>query len=287
MLYLLIYLGCTLIFLQGLRYAQHRNARMMPVIAVNYATAAVASVAYCLYDGAGTVSFDTNVIMIGIANGLLFLLSLFVLLASYRMAGVSITVAILNSSLIFPVVFAHLIWPDEEQMTIWRWIAIVLVPVTMFLIRPIQERRLQMTLKVNLTLLLLFVMAGMISVIHKIETKWLDTASQPDYQMYLFSTAALGAAIYTVVRREWPACQEISVGLVVGLGNALSVVMILGAITSIGAVMSLTLASPLTIILNLMISWWLWRERLTTCQSVGVVMAIAIVILTNMPTPNQ
>ena len=56
------------------------------------------------------------------------------------------------------------------------------------------------------------------------------------------------------------------------------------ALGVLGAVVFFTTAGSLAIVLTLLTSWVLWRERITPRQSVGIATAIVIVVLANLPT---
>jgi len=270
--------------MQGLRFAQKREAFMPRVLAINYICATALSIAYSIWVSSGVISINAIGILLAATNGILFFGAVLIILASYRIAGTGITLAVGNSALILPVLVAHALWPQEESMTAWRWLALSLIPVTMFLIRPteISTTHYRLTLKADLLLLVLFFSQGMINVLHKFATKCLETESQDEYITVIFFTAALGSAIYAFCQEKRPSPQDVIDGVIIGICNAMAVGMSLGAIMTIGAVIFFATSGPVAIVLNIVISWWLWRERITVRQGVGVTTAILVVILTNL-----
>lgn len=270
--------------MQGLRFAQKREAFMPRVLAINYICATVLSITYSIWVSSGAISINLIGILLAATNGILFFGAVLIILASYRIAGTGITAAVVNSALILPVLVAHALWPQEEPMTAWRWIALSLIPVTMFLIRPteISTAHYRLTLKADLLLLVLFLSQGMINVLHKVATKHLEPESQDEYLTVIFFAAALGSAIYAFCQEKRPSSQDVIDGVIIGICNAMAVGMSLGAIMTIGAVIFFATSGPVAIVLNIVISLWLWRERITVRQGVGVTAAILVVILTNL-----
>jgi len=283
MIYLFGQLLFSIVFIQGMRYAQIRHAKMALVAAINYLIAAVMSLLFCFWPGEVPASFNLTAIGLGAANGMVFFLAFFVQLAAYRIAGTGISIALASSSVIVPVVVAHLLWPTIEWMSTLRWLAVLLIPVAMYLMRPNHSKIRRLTLKADGVLLLLFVMAGLANLFHKLVTVFAEESSHPQYRVGLFAAAALGSGVWALMQCKWPNRLELSWGLVLGTSNALALVLVLLGLGALGAVVFFTTSGPLVIILTLVTGRMLWREQITRRQGLGICAAIMVVVLTNLP----
>ncbi|MDP7347527.1 MAG: hypothetical protein QF735_04820 [Phycisphaeraceae bacterium] len=94
MTYVVLLTLCSLGFQQLLRTAQVRRTNVLAVAAVNYMIAAVGSAVLYAFDRADAESISWVAVALGAVNGVLFATHLYIILASYRRAGVGITIAV-------------------------------------------------------------------------------------------------------------------------------------------------------------------------------------------------
>ena len=272
---------CAICFTQLLRYAQRRDLGVMEVSAVNYVVAAVMSIAVAW--GTGVLADPAQqwqAAAMGVGVGAVYFVHMLVLLASYRIVGVGITVAMMSLGILMPVLVSWLVW--NEPMPTQRWLAVGLFGPAVFLMRPTGHARKRLTLAAELILVGVFLGPGIAATMHKtVSTVW-PGANRMLYQMCLFAAASILSVGYVRVHRLRYTAPSLGLGAAVGLCNAGSLLFIIAALTVLPATVTFPFTSSMTIVGSAIISRLLWRERFTARQTVGVVLAVAVVVLVNI-----
>ncbi len=281
MQFFIIYVICNLVFVQWMRFSQVRGADTYTVVAINFLAAAVVSTVAVFFTSTPSSVLDPVAICLGIINGLLYCTHLLSTLAAFRLVGTGITMALTHIACIFPVVFAHLAWPDKESMSFYRWIAVGLVPLAVFCLRPTRIRNKTLTWKTELLLLFVFLGVGVIFVVHKIAAATTTPEVALVYQMYIFGVAGVSTTIIVAMNRPFPNRLDLRFGISAGLLNALMCRSIVLALALLGAVFFYLCGPPLLIVLNVLCGRILWGEELSKRQLAGIFLAIAIILLTN------
>ncbi|MAE61344.1 MAG: hypothetical protein CMJ49_08325 [Planctomycetaceae bacterium] len=278
-------------FMQAFRYAQHRSGSVMFVAAVNYTVAALISVIVMLTGSDDpTQALTTPVITLGLANGISYFLHLLIILASFRLAGVGVTSAILSTAVIIPVLTAHLLWDDKANA--WQWAALGLLPIGMLLMRPRSANGIHLTWRADVLLVLLFIGGGVIQTIHKaIDVQSADAgashaAVRHVYIAVLFVTTALCTIAYAVATRVKADVAGTALGAIIGAINATLTALILLALSVMSAAVYFPVSTAVVVALNVIISWLFWHERITRRQAVGLIVAVIIVVLANFGGEN-
>ena len=280
MLYALIFVCSGVIFAQLLRFAQQRRANLPAVIAINYSVAVLGCAVFRLPAALSSGNLDCRLIVAGVATGLLYILHMMVLLRCYRAVGVGITSAVVGVAVIVPILAARAIW--AEQITPLQWIAVVLMPAAILLMRPRPRHRVELHWKEDLLLLANFVLAGTIFTIHKSMTVIAPSQSFGLYQTSLFATAAGLAVGYLIFRRLRPLRFEIIVGSMVAVSNVICLTTMLLALKALSAAIAFPTTHCSVIAFNLIVARLLWQERLQGRQLIGVALALGIILLVNL-----
>lgn len=282
--FLILHMLAVVVFLQLLRYTQRRGDDILSVVAFNYAAAAVLSAIFYLCVFGVKAELQPAAIMLGATNGVLYYLHLLILLACFRVVGTGISIAVCNSASIAPIVVASVLWPQHETMNALRWLAVALIPPAMILMRPMQGKHGPIGFRGDVLLAMAFIMGGLIMIIHKVGVVLDDVPLRAayQYQMSLFAFAMISSIFCWMWRRYKLASHEIRWGILVGACNVTATGLLLAAVTALGAVMFYSTASPMIIVLTLIVAWILWKERINKRQVAGVAMAILIVVLTNL-----
>ena len=281
--YVALYVLSFLLFSQTLRLGQKKDADMLTVTAANYVVAAIFCVAYwSLLGFPGFHTVKREIWVAGFGNGLLYFLNLLAMLMAYRLVGVGITSASIGISLIIPVVLSWALW--EEAMPVSRGLAVFLAPFAIGFMRPIQNVHAKRSMKAELSLIACFLCAGGVRTIHKYAT--VITGPEPEqlrlYQALVWLGAAAASTSYVMFRNVPYHFREILVGVFAGFFNAFTLFFTLLSLSVVAAVVFFPTSLCSVILLNLLISWVLWKERLVKRQIFGIVLAIAVVILVNM-----
>jgi len=263
-----------------LRAIQRRGGDLFTAVAVNYVVAAALSAALLVARGGTGDGGSVAVLAFGTANGILYFLHLVLIQASYRIAGVGITTALIGAGAVIPVITSWAVW--GEPMTPLRWGAALLLIPAMWLLRPRSNGTRRLTAKADTILALVCAVAGTVGVLHKAAAMRAPVQRDPTYQLALFVAAAVCSGAYALARRRpWSARAALS-GSALGLTNFFATVCLLGALAALPATVVFPITSPSSIAANTILARFLWHERLTPRQFVGMVLAIAVVVLASV-----
>ena len=290
--FLSLHVVTSLVFIQLLRFAQKRGSRAVNVAAVNYAVAAVltAVILFAMY-GVPKLGEHWPAAALGAVAGIGYFTNLLILLASYRMVGVGITVAFGAMGAVIPVLASLFFW--HEPLTPLLWVALGLLPAAAFLLRPVARDK-KLTLQGDLFLLLVFAAPGIVGTIHKSSAVFAVGLDEPTkaaalalYQAALFLAAAASNIGYVLWRRMHVARRDLLLGSAVGTVNVAATYCIVLGLSLIPAAVFFPTARSCVIAGSVVLSWFLWKERVTSRQIVGLVVAVAVVVLTTVRFPEQ
>ena len=279
--YILLCVICTTIFVQFLRIAQKKGSHVMSAVAVNYITSAIATVIIWQVNISGAdKSFAWPALILGVITGGIFCSHLPFVLGAYRMAGVGITSTVIRAGVVIPALIAWMVW--DEDMTIMRWAALALVPLAMILLRKPDKTSRHLTLKSDFFLLGSLVIGSAIYTMHKYVNITFNPGQQEIYKTALFTTTAILSIGYILMRKISISGRDITIGIAMGLGNTGAMLFIMLGLKTTDAVVFFPTLGCLGICSNIFISRLCWKEKLLPLQIAGILLAISIVILTNL-----
>lgn len=287
MLFLLLRVVFTVAFSHILRLSQARTPRPLYAAAVNYGVAAVASGAWTLIAG---WRWHSPTILLGIAAGVGYVVSLLLVLPSMRKSGVSVTGAVLQLALMVPVAVG--IWRFGEHPNAYQvaGIALTLVslPILSFTTSVDDPSASQ---SFSLLTLVLFLSSGLSQVLMKEFSVAALPSDLPLFSTCLFLAATFGTLGWCIlvpkalpnaaepdgrIYGEWP------VGLALGLVNMLQLVCLLLALQQLPGIIVFPVSASLGIVVNTLASMLFWKERPPLAGWLGIALAILAVILLNL-----
>lgn len=287
MLFLLLRILFTTAFSHLLRLSQARTRRPLYAAAVNYAVAAVASGAWTLIAGC---RWHTPTILLGIAAGLGYVVSLLLVLPSMRKSGVSVTGAVLQLALMVPVAVG--IWRFSEHPNVYQIAGIALTLVSLPILSfttsvddPSATRRF------SLLTLVLFLSSGLSQVLMKEFSVAALPSDLPLFSTCLFVAATFGTIGWRAFVPEPPPNSgepegrlygEWPLGLALGVVNMLQLVCLLLALQQLPGVVVFPVSASLGIVVNTFASMLFWKERPPLAGWLGIALAILAVILLNL-----
>jgi drug/metabolite transporter (DMT)-like permease len=280
-LYLIFHICTAVAFQQLLRYSQKYGSRRWRVITVNYIAAAVINI-LLLISARGIPSglLPWQIIIAGIAAGTIYVVHMGVLLQCFKYVGVGLTIVIMSMSLIVPVTVSRVLW--NEPVSVLQWMAIALMPAAILLIRSDHGGIKGFNWKRDAILILTFVLPGIAGTLHKSIGMSDLPKALPQYQTVLFATAALWTIVLSFYRRARPGKQELTAGIIIGALNVTATLTLLLALSGLAAVIVFPTAATMCIVLNLIISFFLWNEKIRRKQFIGIILAIIIVAIVNL-----
>lgn len=281
MIYLLLCVLSSVVFMQILRCGQGKGVNTLAAVAVNYVIAFLFSAGFMLLRGEATSrELAFHAAAVGVVNGVLFFAHVPFVLGSFSIAGVGVTTALTRAGIVIPALVAWYAW--GEAMTVARWLALGLVPPAMLLLRPSNGNGHKLTARADATLVMCLLVAGVILTIHKYAEVHFDSGGNEVYKVALFGAAALSSVGYVLVRRIPCARRDVGVGVALGAANAATLLFVMFGLAVVPATVFYPTTGCLTLCLNVIAAYWLWREALVKRQAWGIAVAVAILVLANV-----
>ena len=299
MLFLLTRILFTVTFSHLLRLSQARTPRPLSAAGINYLLAAIACT---LWTWIARVAWHPQTVVLGAVAGVLYVVSMVLMLPAMRAGGVSVVGAIMQLALMIPVAFA--IWRFGEYPNSHQLVGIVLTLISLPLLSfaratgPVETLPRSPAEKPSgaarwfpLLIAVLFLSGGASQTVMKEFAAVRPDAELPLYSAVLFVTATFCTYLWMILARdtgrvpdtvpegrpigEWP------LGILLGAMNVLQLVFLLLALHELPAILVFPVSSSLGIICNTVVSLVLWGERPSPAGWLGIVLAIAAVVLLN------
>jgi drug/metabolite transporter (DMT)-like permease len=268
-------------FMQTLRYGQQHGGNVLGLVAVNYVIALI-GVTILATLRVRSVGLDMSGVAIagGFVSGTVYFLHLITQLSAFKTSGVGIISAANRSAIVVPAVVAWACW--GETMTVYRWLALAMIPPAMFLMRPAGSDGQRITFKAEALLIGCFLFGSVIGTLFKAVDVYLDAAQQETYKVALFATAFVWTCSTAIIRRIPLTRRDVAAGALLGVFNTLNLISVLLALVVIPAVILYPTSGCLMICINVILGRWLWKETLSRRQVKGLLLALAIVLLTTL-----
>jgi len=228
----------------------------------------------------------------GIIAGILYFVSMDLMAASTRIAGVAVTTISARASLIVPIIWAFVFY--GESVTGWQWtgIALVIVALVMIFYRKTDRNAPLKNTGNNLAAVLMplgvFITLGIISVSMKSsqhligQTGNYDT-DYPVFQILLFISALAAAVIYYSLRKgrkifrfDW---KSVTGGLILGTCNYLVTLGIMHGLRTLPTSVFYTLYNICVVIIITLAGAMVFREKLGWGKIAGICLAVAAIAI--------
>lgn len=261
-----------------LRHTQRLQLDMLVVGAANYAFAAVVFTALALGQG---VLPAPPVAWLGVLAGTIFVSGYFVLIATMSDRGVSLTSALMQLSVLIPMVASLLVW--HEQLTTMKAVGAALCLLAMPLVildkgvstAPLTWRRLVLSAG-------MFVANG----VSLLCSKAFQTLGHPEhlsgYSALLFGTATVGSVTVAAVSRARVSRAAVIWGILVGASNAGAVLTLIAALQTCPGFVVFPVVAALSLGLIAVFAATVWREVPGKIGWLGLGLTVVAAVLANM-----
>lgn len=230
--------------------------------------------------------------ILGLFTGGLFIAAFFVLALATAVAGMALAIAVMRLSVVIPFVASWVIW--NEAPSTYQICGLIVAGAAFFLISrrsqetvvadpaPPQPHEAAPSKRTFLTLLLLFLMGGMIDTM----MKTFDEVFAADHSTAAFMTMAFGVAFLLGLalvagRRRRTDLRTVAWGFVLGAANVGSVEFFLSAIRQLSGPFVFPANNILLVIGSALLGVLFWREKLSRMNWLGVALAAIALILLN------
>lgn len=218
----------------------------------------------------------STALLLGTANGILYLAGFVLLQSSIRKNGVVLSSTFMKLGLLVSILVSILFF--GELPSVLQWVGCALAVGAILLMNGPGG-------KAGNILFLLALMGanGMADGMSKFYEQWGTAALSGHFLLYTFAAALLGCLILTVKRGEgFPGKWDVGFGLLIGIPNFYSAKFLLGALGQIRAVVVYPVASVGTILTVTLAGVFLFRERLNRRQWAALGLILAALTLLNL-----
>lgn len=301
MIFLPLAVACSLGIAVIFKLAERRDYDRNALLTVNYAAGALLALGLV---GASPVSeVDAGLVVLGVAQGVLFIGGFWLFSLAIRRAGMGIAAGVMRLSVVVPVLVAWALW--GEVPTPLQGLGLALGGVAFFLIaRPAAEAPGKLgppdaagepdagaagdapSRGAVLGLLaLLFVAGGLVDVLMKtFDVVYGDAAPMSMFLLFVFGVAFL-VGLAAVVRRRvtegvWPSGGALGWGVLLGIVNYGSADFYLRAIAELSGPIVFPANSIAIVLGAALIGRFVWGEHLSRANVAGLAVAsLALVCL--------
>jgi drug/metabolite transporter (DMT)-like permease len=293
MVFLLLRIVFNVSFSHLLRLSQARTRRPMVAAGINYLVAAFACSGWAVAAGQ---PLHPLTLVLGTFSGFAYVAAMVLLLPSMRRSGVALTGSLMQLALMLPVAVA--IWRFGELPNTAQWIGIALTVVALPILSTAKAVDVDEPLDKGAFWLPLglFLSAGSSQVFMKE-----FSAARPPAELALFSAALFVSATIFTYAWMWlakdegrPDARSFSLadgereigewplGIALGTMNVLQLVFLLLALRMLPAVIVFPISASCGIVVNVLVSRWLWKEQPPLAGWVAIAMAVVAVVLLNL-----
>jgi drug/metabolite transporter (DMT)-like permease len=286
MIFLLLRIFFSTAFSHMIRLSQARTPRPMGAAAINYLIAGIGCSGWALF---ARQPWHTPTVVLGAVAGVIYVLSMVLLLPAMRESGVSVIGAVTQLSMMLPIGTAILRFGEYPSAV--QWVGIGLTLLALPVLASTSAVAARKSRRFSPLTSLLFLSTGGSQVVMKEFSATCPSVQLPLYSAALFVAATastygwIAATGDTGRPREIPhrpegrQLSEWTLGLALGLANTLQLVCHLEALRVLPAVVVFPVSASLGIVFNAAASVLLWKEHPRRSGWLGIALAIVAVIL--------
>jgi drug/metabolite transporter (DMT)-like permease len=321
MLDLFLAVCCSLAIGMLFKHAGRQRLDRTALLTVNYAAAVALALVLLMLGGrevAGGLTPDAALIALSVVTGALLIAGFFVLSLATDIAGMSLAIGVMRVSVVIPFLMSWIIW--DEVPTAAQLVGLMVAGVAFFLIawrrrpepeadaalavtsgptaaaertrvaRPVEPpatQALEMNARVFGVLMLVFLAGGAVDVSMKaFEESFGARNSRVLFLLLAFGIAfliGLTVVLWRGVRQgRWPTAATVGWGVVLGLINYGSLEFILRAINQLPGTFVFPVNNIAIVLLAAALGVWVWGERLTRLNRIGLGLAVVALLLLNL-----
>ena len=276
-LYLILSVLCSLIIVHLLKVVKYRQARMLPVLTVNYLVATVVASISSL-DSAIVSRLPIWLILLTGIVGALFILNFIVYGSSVNRNGVGVSVTAMRLSLVIPVLVSIIGYSERINFLIIT--GLVGVFAALFLLSRVSGQKKEADWK-PLLLIVLFLGTGFSDAALKIfRENGAGFINQDMFMAGVFGTAFLMGIAGLILRHQYQiGLNEIGLGVMIGIPNLYSSIFMIMALKYIGGAIAFSIVNILIVAGGTILGYVYWKDKITKRQLWGIMLGIASIVL--------
>ncbi len=217
--------------------------------------------------------------IIGIIAGLFFFSSFIYYQKSVRENGAGLAGTFGKLGILIPMLFAIIIW--QEYPTVGQWIGIIFAILSIILINSPFDKNWRKALRLNL--ILLFIFGGIAEFTNKVFQKYSLVDYKVLFLFWVFFSAFLISFFYSFfIKDSAPNLRDIGTGLVLGIPNLFSSFFLISALNHLKTAVVFPVFSAGSIVLIVVVSYFLFGERLEQKEITAIIMTVIALVLVNL-----
>jgi len=227
------------------------------------------------------LNFNSKAAILGMCGGICMYLAVY----SYfhflkRGARLGISWTIITLSMVIPTTGSILLW--HEVPDILGWLSLALTLLSIVVLGKFKEKGSDMGRRDALYLSIAFILSGVGALIAKMLVAASLEQHRNVYFISLFATMLVIALGVDLSTRRPPSVKELLYGGAMGLSGIGNYWFIIRALRDIPGIVAFPFRTCGSIVLTLIVSRVVWRERLKPREIAGVVLAMAAIALMSL-----
>jgi drug/metabolite transporter (DMT)-like permease len=276
LLYILLSVFCSLCIAHLLKVVERRKLAIVPVLVVNYLTAAIIS----LVVSDSPIAFaqlSPTTYFFAVIIGCLFIINFILYSNSLVHNGVGVSVTSMRLSLVIPVLFSLFFFGDFLKTS--NYWGIVFVFIALLLLVPHSKHKKGQS--VSSLLIIIFFLNGIVDVLLKVyERIFADELSIEIFLFLIFVTAFFVGILYMLFKKKTiNNYQTIIYGLFIGFVNLYSSFFLLLALENLSGALVFSTVNILNVFLSTLLGVFYWKDRLQRNQLWGLAFAILAIFM--------
>ncbi|HKI43973.1 MAG TPA: hypothetical protein VKA08_01455 [Balneolales bacterium] len=276
-LYLILSVLCSLVIVHLLKVVKYRQARMLPVLTVNYFVATLVASISSLGSVTSPVLPLWLILLMGIA-GALFILNFAIYGSSVNRNGVGVSVTAMRLSLVIPVLVSIIGY--REQINFLITAGLIGVFIALSLLSRVHHHKKEADWKPVL-LILLFLGTGFSDAALKIfRENGAGFINQDLFMAGVFGTAFLIGIAGIIWQRQYQIrLNEIGLGVMVGIPNLYSSIFMIMTLKYIGGAVAFSIVNILIVAGGTILGYVYWKDNITKRQFWGITVGMVSIVL--------
>ena len=302
MLYLALAVACSLTIAVIFKISEHRGLGRVALLTVNYAVA-FALAGGLVAMGVGAVgeglALSPGLLALGVLTGALFMAGFVLFAYAIRLAGISLATGVMRLAVALPFLASWFVW--DEVPSLAQVVGLAVAGGAFFLIAhrnapastasvvdvATPEGGGEDRLRVVGVLALLFLAGGTVDVAMKTFGEMFAATNSRALFLLMVFGVAFGIGLAFVVRRGvrtgmWPRRATLAWGVGLGVVNYGSAEFILQAIARLSGPFVFPVHNIALVIGAALLGVWVWGERLSTANRLGLGLAALALVLLGM-----
>jgi len=222
----------------------------------------------------------TWAILLGLIGGIFFFLSFVYYQKSVGGNGAAISGTFGKLGILVPMICSVIIW--KEIPGILQWIGIFIALFSIVFVNFSSNKDEIGNIRINLTLILLFLFGGMAEFQNKLFQQYALTEYKNVFLFFIFVTAFFLSLYFVIKSRSKVIKKDLIVGFLVGIPNLFSSYFLIMALSFMPTSIAFPIYSAGSIIFISLGEMLLYKEKLSKKNRVAILLVILALILINI-----